>query len=170
MKKKIKRTIASFLLLIFLITFTGVATACSTEDPAPPIETPSAPDDNNDNNENESNMQIQIKIGTNTYTATLAATTTAKAFKEMLPLTVNMSELNRNEKYYHLPGTLPTAASNPGTIRTGDLMLYGNNYLVLFYKTFTTSYSYTPIGTIDNTAGLEAALGTGSVTVTFEVI
>ena len=29
-------------------------------------------------------------------------------------------------------------------------MLYGNNCLVIYYKSFDTSYSYTKIGHIDN--------------------
>lgn len=85
-------------------------------------------------------------------------------------MTVLMSEMNGNEKYCYLSGNLPTAASNPGTIRAGDLMLYGSNCVVLFYETFQTSYSYTRIGRADNPSGLAAALGSGNVTITFELI
>ncbi len=89
-------------------------------------------------------------------------------------MTVSMSELNGNEKLYNFPaspnaGPLPTNASNPGTINAGELMLYGSTTLVLFYKTFPTVYSYTKLGQIDNPAGLERALGSGSVTVHFDL-
>ena len=84
-------------------------------------------------------------------------------------MTVNMSELNGNEKYFRLSRNLPANASNPGTIQTGDLMIYGSNTLVFFYKSFPTSYDYTRLGRIKDTTGLAAAFGSGSATVTFEV-
>ena len=93
----------------------------------------------------------------------------AQNLKSMLPFTLNMQELNGNEKYYYLDSSLPTNASRPDGIHTGDLMLYGNNCLVLFYKDFATSYSYTPLGRLDDPAGLAAALGSGGVTVEFSL-
>jgi hypothetical protein len=111
--------------------------------------------------------QMRIKIGSNTFIATLYDNATATAFKGMLPITVKMSELNGNEKYFDLSVNLPTNASNPGKIQSGDLMIYGSNTLVLFYKTFSTSYSYTRLGRINDTTGLAAAVGSGDVTVTY---
>ena len=112
---------------------------------------------------------MRLKIGNSTFTTTLYDNETATVFKTMLPLTVNMVELNGNEKYVDLPRSLPTNAGNPGTIQNGDLMLYGSSTLVLFYKTFSTSYSYTKMARIDDVTGLVAALGTGDVSVTFEL-
>lgn len=116
---------------------------------------------------NTDSMKLIITIGTTAFTATLYNNATVAAFKSRLPMTINMRELNGNEKYFNLSENLPANASNPGTIQTGDLMLYGSNTLVLFYKSFSTSYSYTPVGRIDDIAGLTAALGSGNVTVTF---
>ena len=111
---------------------------------------------------------INIIIGSKTFTATLADSETGEAFAALLPLTVTMNELNGNEKYHYLNSSLPTAAYQPGTIHAGDLMLYGNNCVVLFYETFNTSYSYTRLGAIDNPSGLVSALGSSSVSVRFE--
>jgi len=116
---------------------------------------------------NTDSMKLKITIGTTAFTATLYNNATLDAFKTRLPMTINMRELNGNEKYFDLPNNLPTNASNPGTIQTGDLMLYGSNTLVLFYKSFSTSYNYTPIGHVDDSSGLTAALGPGNITVTF---
>ena len=111
---------------------------------------------------------INIIVGSTSFTATLADSETGEAFAALLPLTVTMNELNGNEKYHYLSSFLPTDAYQPGTIHSGDLMLYGNNCLVLFYETFNTSYSYTRLGTIDNPSGLASALGSGNVSVRFE--
>jgi hypothetical protein len=112
---------------------------------------------------------IKIIIGKSEFKATLEANAAATAFKAMLPLTINMTDLNSNEKYFDLPKNLPANASNPRTINSGDLMLWGSNTLVLFYKTFSTSYSYTRLGKIEDADGLLNALGSGDVMVIFEL-
>jgi hypothetical protein len=114
-------------------------------------------------------MKLKITIGTTSFTATLYKNASATTFKEKLPMRINMRELNGNEKYFDLPDRLPANASNPGTIQAGDLMLYGSNTLMLFYKTFSTSHSYTRLGRIDNPSGLADALGSGNPTVKFEI-
>jgi hypothetical protein len=114
-----------------------------------------------------SNQKMTIKINSQTFTATLLDNNTAKAFRQMLPLTIYMTELNRNEKYFDLPSSLPAQAVKPGNIKTGDIMLYGSKTLVLFYNSFETSYAYTKIGTVDDIENYAAALGAGNVTVVF---
>jgi hypothetical protein len=123
----------------------------------------------NNNNTNPTGGKMKIKIGNSTFTASLYDNASVTAFKSLLPLTVNMVDLNGNEKYVDLPRNFSTNASNPGTIQNGDLMLYGSSTLVLFYKTFSTSYNYTRIGRIDDVVGLATAVGSGNVTVAFEL-
>lgn len=110
---------------------------------------------------------MKVTIGSTTFTATFVKNDAAAAFSKLLPLTLNMNEINGNEKYASLPSALPTIASNVGTIRSGNIMVYGSRTLVLFYKTFSTSYSYTAIATLDDPADLQSALGQGSATITF---
>ena len=93
---------------------------------------------------------VKVIINDKEYTIDLEDNETAKAFVELLPLKIDMKELNGNEKYYYLNKSLPSDSSNIKKITAGDVMLYGDDCLVIFYKSFNTSYSYTKIGHINN--------------------
>lgn len=108
-----------------------------------------------------------MTVGERRFAITLADNAALRTFLTQLPLTLDMSELNGNEKHGELPKALPANASRPGTIRSGDLMLYGTDTLVIFYETFTSSYSYTRLGRVDDPAGLAKALGPRGVRVVF---
>ena len=113
--------------------------------------------------------RMKMEVGGQTFTVTLLDNPTTRALLERLPMTVSMGELNGNEKYYYLPESLPTDSQRPGNIHAGDLMLYGSDCLVLFYESFSSGYSYTHLGRVDDPAGLAETLGAGSVEVTFSV-
>jgi len=112
-------------------------------------------------------LRMWMTVGERRFAITLTDNATARAFAAQLPLTLDMSELNGNEKHADLPKPLPGNASRPGTIRNGDLMLYGADTLVVFYVTFQSSYSYTRLGRVDDPSGLAEALGPRGVRVQF---
>ena len=146
MQSKIKK----ILLVLIVILITG----CSNNK----VELPK------ENNDLGVNNQVKVLIDKKEYAINLEDNETAKEFVNMLPLELNLNELNGNEKYIYLDTTLPTNSSNPKRINVGDVMLYGDNCLVIFYKSFDTSYSYTKIGHIDNLPNL----GNDSISVKFE--
>lgn len=113
------------------------------------------------------NNKIKMTAGGETFTVILADNATAKAFKAMLPLDLDMNELNGNEKYFRLSKALPASASNPGKVENGDIMLYGSNTIVIFYKSFSTSYGYTRIGKVEKPGTLKKAVGNGDAKIVF---
>ena len=86
-------------------------------------------------------MRIVITAGDDVFYATAEQNETARAFAARLPLTLGMSELNGNEKYCYLNESLPSSPVRVGQISAGDLMLYDSSCIVLFYESFSTSYS-----------------------------
>lgn len=173
-----KRLINCWGLATLLLLTANALTACSDDDPTEEkTETPALPSDEgeggNEENTDDNNelMERNITISANgtSFSATLEDNDAARAFAAMLPLTLDMNEMNGNEKCHYLDSSLPTESYRPGTIRTGDLMLYGSSCVVLFYETFPSGYSYTRLGQTDSPEGLAAALGSGNVSVRFAI-
>ena len=122
---------------------------------------------NNSKNNNQSSEvinSVKILIDDKEYIINLEDNKTVRKFVDLLPQEFNMSELNGNEKYVYLDTVLPTSSYNIHRVNAGDVMLFGNNCLVIFYKSFDTNYSYTKIGHIDNLGDL----GSGSIKVKIE--
>ena len=158
-----KKIVYSLLIVICLFMVVG----CNSKKDEPNNQNNSTnqqESNNKSNNSNEVIKSVKAIINGKEYVINLEDNETANSFANLLPQELNMSELNGNEKYIYLDTTLPTNSSNPKRINAGDVMLYGNNCLVIFYKSFDTSYSYTRIGHIDDLPNL----GNGNITVKFE--
>lgn len=113
-------------------------------------------------------MEVQLAIGGRTFRAAFDDGDAARALISRMPFDATMSELNGNEKYVYLDAPLPADARRQSSIRAGDIMLFGSECLVLFYRDFPTSYSYTPIGRVVDATGLADAVGPGPVDVAWE--
>lgn len=127
--------------IIFFILIIPLITGCNSNKKIEKIE--------------EGIKTMQIKINNTTYNVNLENNKTVDEFISRLPLEYTMQDLNANEKYVYLDYQLPTNSIDVGDIKKGDIMLYGNNCLVIFYKSFKTPYSYTKIGNIENLAQLD---------------
>lgn len=166
-----KKAFTAILAAVMLISC-FFSTAC--ESTAKPGKDTSGSQSGNAAAQNESgdssqgDMNMIIKAGGKTFTVTLENNETAAAIKEMLPMTIDMEELNGNEKYHYFSGSFPVEDVTMRKINEGDIMMYGSSCIVVFYKTFTSGYRYTPVGHIDDTEGLRDALGAENVEVTFE--
>ena len=114
------------------------------------------------------NMQnIIITIENKKYEAILYDNSTTKELIKKFPITITMSDLNGNEKYYNFSKSFSTSSENVANRNKGDIMLFGDNCLVIFYKSFSTRYRYTKLGYIKNLEDLENSLGKGDIEITF---
>ena len=108
------------------------------------------------NNEKENKMaKIYASLNSEKLEINLEENSTASALVKLLPLDITMNDLNKNEKYAYLDESLPTNTYSPKHIEAGDVMLFGDNCLVIFYESFDTSYSYSKIGHINNLPELD---------------
>ena len=107
------------------------------------------------------NKTMKVVIDNKEYRVILEDNETVDELLHLLPKSYVMKDLNNNEKYTYMEESLKINPVNPKKINKGDIMLFGDNCLVIFYKSFITTYSYTKIGHIDNLEDL----GEGNINV-----
>ena len=112
---------------------------------------------------------IQLTIQQEKFEVELENNSTVEELLKRLPMRLSMKDLNNNEKYSYLKEVLPTHTQNINMIEVGDVMLFGNDCLVIFYESFPTSYQYTRIGKIKNVENLKEIVGTGDVNIDLKI-
>ena len=109
---------------------------------------------------------MTVTVNGKTFSATLEDHDAANALASMLeegPLTLNLADYGGFEKVGSLGTGLPASDSQTIT-KSGDIVLYNGDQIVIFYG--SNSWSYTRLGRIDDLNGWVEALGSGDVSVT----
>ena len=162
---------AMYLTVVVIMSLAVLLAGCSnSEQEESDQESSSAVrmEDNSSEAEN-SETQMNVQVGGSEFTATLEENAAADALVEMMeqgPVTIRMSDYSGFEKVGPRGTSLP-ASNQQITTQSGDIVLYQNDQIVMFYG--PNSWSYTLLGHIDDLAGWEEALGRGDVTVTFSL-
>ena len=104
------------------------------------------------------------------YPMTILDTTCGRAFYNSLPRVLYLNDRDRNTKVAteenYETGYTRDDEYKPGSLVSGDFMLYGVDRYELIYKDHKTGFSYTRLGRVIDPKGLETALGSGSISVT----
>ncbi len=119
-----------------------------------------------DKEKQEEIYNLEVLINNKSYDAVLENNETVKELLKLMPLQVEMTDLNNNEKYFYMDKSIKASNNYTGKISKGDIMLYGDDCLVIFYKSFNTSYHYTKIGHITDLEELDNS----NVSVEFKII
>ena len=152
MNKKLAISIPILIAIIVLVAVTTIMINNKASDKNPNL----SPETNQSiDNEEMAMDKVYINISNQKLGIDLENNSTASALIKLLPLKLSMNDLNGNEKYAYLNESLPTNTYSPKHIEAGDVMLFGDNCLVIFYESFDTSYSYSKIGHIDDLPSLD---------------
>ena len=85
--------------------------------------------------EKKEEEKMHLVLQNESYEIVLENNETVSKLLTLLPISLEMQELNENEKYVYLDTVFPNHPEKIQTIQKGDLMLYQENCLVLFTKT-----------------------------------
>lgn len=152
MSKKLAISIPILIAIIVSVVATTIIMNNKESDKDPNLSTET---NQSIDNEEMTMDKVYININGQKLEVDLENNSTVSAFTKMLPLELSMNDLNGNEKYVYLNESLPTNTYSPKHIEAGDVMLFGDNCLVIFYESFDTSYSYSKIGHIDSLPELD---------------
>lgn len=169
MKSKILR-LFSFVTVI-AIFLSGCSSGQRESSSEAPVESTSPVSEPSDTSITEESKveKMNLQIGNSSFTATLESNAAVDALVDMMreaPVVIEMSDYSGFEKVGPLGTSLPTD-NKQTTTQSGDIVLYNENQIVIFYG--SNSWSYTRLGKIDDLSGWEDALGSGDVTVTFSL-
>lgn len=143
----------------------------SQQEPEPELQQQPAEEAVQSTGQEEAEIMLQIQVGDTLLTAALEDNSSADALKEMLsegPLTIEVENYGGFEKVGTLPESLPRNDTQM-TAQPGDIMLYQGNSIVFFHG--SNSWSYTKLGTIEQTGDLDLkeVLGGQESTVTLSL-
>lgn len=171
------KKISTLFSIICMITLAGCSGNSLSSEPSVnadetsfPSPSPTPPESQASENPPEDNaITVNITAGSKTFAATMYDNESAQTIVQEMPFTLEMDDYAGQEKVAELTFALPSAVTEtPATINAGELYLWSGNNLVLFYTTFSNSYSYVPIGYIEDITGLQDALGSDSIKITFQ--
>lgn len=154
-------------LFILLFAFASSLLACNHDD----ITRAEEQQIENTQEGQEKMTSINIIIGNTTLPATLINNSSTVALIEILKkgqLTINMHDYGNMEKVGNIGTTLPRNDEYI-TAKTGDLILYQGNAMVIYYRPNT--YNFTRLGKINNITEdeLMKVLGNGDLIVKLEL-
>ena len=154
---KIDKGLKISISILVVVVVSAIVTTTLMNNKSPNIDTELNQETSiTNNNEKENKMaKIYANLNNEKLEINLEENSTTSALVKLLPLDITMNDLNKNEKYEYLDESLPTNTYSPKHIEAGDVMLFGDNCLVIFYESFDTSYSYSKIGHINNLPSLD---------------
>ncbi|MGC6767941.1 cyclophilin-like fold protein [Enterococcus sp. LJL51] len=157
--RKLKRVYRLFYVIGLAMFFLS---GCSPKEAAVPIsaiesedQLSAAPKSSNQIDGKESLRIVKLKLDNQDFQLELEENETVEELTAQFPLSLELEDLNQNEKYAYLSKALPTAPQRIVQIEKGDVLLFGSDCLVIFYESFETNYTYTRIGKIKEAAALD---------------
>ena len=93
---------------------------------------------------------ISIKMGTKSYKAKSTSTKTTQSFLESLPVTIQMNDVDGNQKYGCMYYKIANESAKTNKVKKGDVLLSGESCVISAYEDFKTINKYVVLGHIDN--------------------
>jgi len=105
-------------------------------------------------------LSVTLTFGTHTLTATLEDNATARAFADMLPVTLPMMDLYGREMCYRFPDALPTDNARTRGYEVGEIVYYPPMHsFVIMYKQNGERFQMQSIGRIEGDVSLFDGIG-----------